>query len=105
MRPACERRSEFSLSSLRGPSWTDLERIRYLRRLIVTSQARLLELNRSPRSNDREASLEGACLAGFLRELRKLTDDLAADQMLDIRCLAPTGDQEIGDDLFRQGPR
>jgi len=88
-------------TSLEGPCWTDLERIRYLRRLIVASQARLLELHRKPTDDDLEASLEGACFAGFLRELRRLETDLAVDPMLDIRCSTPCDLQETGDGLLR----
>ena len=94
-----------SWTTLDAPSWTDLERVRYQRRLIAASLARVDELQRKAAGSSQNLSLERAYLEGFRRELGRLETDLSAAQVFDCQCSAPRDAQKLVDGSLRQRSR
>ena len=105
MKSSDEGPSWTSQDAREAPSWTDLERVRYQRRLIAASLARVDELRRNPSSNSQDLLLERAYLAGFRRELKRLETGLSAVQVFDGQCSAPRDAQKLVDGSLRQRSR
>ena len=84
-----ERLGRTSLNAQDAPSWTDLERLRYQRRLVAASRAAVAELQRKQRGDGQDLLRERAYLAAFRRELKRLETNLSEAQAFDCQCSAP----------------